>query len=170
MARSKKDGRARGGHKLRKWQQMNCRRREQRARALARAVDEFEVEQTELDIELTQELELLEEADWFHEWQDWDEGEGWGDFDAELYDHLGSLNFMFDPFGFHHEEAEPEPAFDVFQAVDRAVRRHGIDEARHRAPLLATVLDVSVWEINRCLKLTRAGYCNEVTVFHNQRR
>ncbi len=55
-------------------------------------------------------------------------------------------------------EHDPSPSTDIFMAVDRAVRRHGISEVRRNAQILAAALNVPGWEILQCINLTSAGY------------
>jgi hypothetical protein len=59
-----------------------------------------------------------------------------------------------------YQAAVHDLSFDVFQAVDRAVCHHDQEHVRRQAHLLAAALDVSVWEIEDCIKHTRAGYIN----------
>jgi hypothetical protein len=169
MARSKKDGRQGAGHRLqRKWQKTSARRRAA-ARKAAResAMAEYEADQRALDAELVREFEQQMEEDgwdWVNDYQDWrglndamysDEDIEYGHYDP--YDQYRNEDYE----GIYDRDwPDQYPVVDVFQAVDRAVRRHGVEAARKQAHMLAAALDVPVWAIESNIRLTRAGYIN----------
>lgn len=144
-----------GHNKLRGWERLNRRRSLARCKAKVQVLDEYEQEMVALDEELRQELE-----DWFYNEEEFDLQE-------ELEDHFDELHRDWYEYELEDNRYEVEPRsfdreldFDIFTAVDRAVRRHGLENTRKQAHLLAAAFDVSVWEIEDCIKHTRAGYIN----------
>ena len=161
MARSKKDGRQGAGHKARKWQTANTRRRVA-ARKAAResAMAEYEAEQHALDAELVREFEeqFEQSDDWMNDYLNWQglNDAMYSDEDLEYGYYEGRVDFSSE--WQEHDPYDVGP--DVFLHVDRAVRRHGVEAVRKQAPILASALDVPLWEIERSIRLTRAGYIN----------
>jgi GNAT superfamily N-acetyltransferase len=162
MCRSKKDGRKGGGHQgtRSKWREAKDRRRARTARHAARELilREFEDAAQAAESELQQDYfdSWAEEDDWSwtdnliepaspydDDWVgvDWASGQDWTAWIASDYG----------------EKPEPRDS-ELFLAVDRAVRRHGLEKTRQQAHILAAALDVSVWEIEACLNYTREGY------------
>lgn len=164
MARSKKDGRQGAGHRaLRKWKRLSHRRREQNSRRVHKEVIEEEISSIEQDLYqdyLDQCAELSgADFDWHEDYLDWQDQalyDQWSEADAEYGQ---DYDYRDDPHHFWDDPPwDPEPRFDVFTAVDRAVRRQGIQAVMNQAHLLAAAFDVSSYEIIRCANLTKAGY------------
>jgi hypothetical protein len=172
MARSKKDGRQGAGHRaLRKWQKTSARRRAQRNR---RRNIEMALSENLAEIEADMLLDMQEQAALYNEDQGWDWVNDYLDWqglnDAQYSDE--DLEYgHYDPYDqYRNEDYEGlydrewpdqyDVMPDIFQAVDRAVRRHGVEHVRKQASMLAAALDVSGYEIQRCISLTSAGYIN----------
>lgn len=170
MARSKKDGRQGAGHRVllhRKWKRLASRRKSQQSRR-----QQIEAELTlsrEEEQAMLKELRDEMESDFSDYYDDF---LGWGYDDSDHYedDYYGDeyqymeshwIDTVIYPEDKHYEE--PEPDFNVFLAVDRAVRRHGATKTREQAHLLAAALNVSVFQIFTCISHTPSGYINSWT-------
>jgi hypothetical protein len=143
-------------NKLRNWERLNRRRSLARCKAKAQVLDEYDLELVALDAELAAEFEeqLVDDErdnwlDWPALYPIWDYGmDSWPDDDWDRDD------------GWGEAAVRRDLDFDIFEAVDRAVRCHGLEATRKQAHLLASAFNVSVWEIEDCIKHTRAGYIN----------
>jgi hypothetical protein len=138
-------------NKLRNWERLNRRRSLARCKAKAQVLDEYDLELVALDAELAAEFEeqLVETGYSYTDWQEQDDDpDGW--YQEDSWDRDDGWD----------EASEARLDFNIFAAVDRAVRRHGLETVRKTAHLLASAFDVSVWEIEDCIKHTRAGYIN----------
>lgn len=169
MSRSKKDGRKRGAHHTgtrSKWHEAKARRQARtiRHRNQLLGAIEYEAEAAEIAAELWKEVWDEYDADanrweWtenYLAWQDSGLQTSESDYDEfYLYEGYNENYQLEDNFW---DDPPAEPQIDIFQAVDRAVRRHGAEAVRNQAHLLAAALGVSLWEIERAVKLTRDGY------------
>lgn len=164
MSRSKKDGRHRGSHKLRKWRRLEFRRVEARSKIKVQTFDEYDKMLQDLDAEMR--AEFLDDSayDWMeHEsYMDWvaPEVDNWTDEDAEYYsgsdywDHY-DYSAPVDEELYGYQE---DPSVNVQLAVDRVVRRYGVEYTKHNAWVLATAFGVSTHIVERAISYTPAGY------------
>lgn len=163
MARSKKDGKKRSGHKLRKWRRLEFRRLTCRSKAIRQELRDSDEELSSLDWDLYQEyLERLN--DQHEDYTGWEQDVGFGhmypdddideSYDYELMDRYE------DPYDWGEKTFDlvENPDLEVFLAVDRAVRRHGLEVVQQQASMIAALFNLPSWEIVRCLNLTKHGY------------
>lgn len=162
MSRSKKDGRKGGSHRTgtrSKWLEAKAVRRAriERRNGLSFAVWEHEQEMDALERELVAAFEEQcqeDQWDWTKDYHDWRDEL---DLQYDPLDDWSDSRYDFD-YDYDEKSFQSEVVFDTFQAVDRAVRRHGVDETMKQASLLAAALDTPVWDVIQCINLTRAGY------------
>ena len=174
MARSKKDGAARGGHRrgaeIPKWRRHRDVRRERHNVEFRR--DSLLAGPSQADLKADRDLErdyAMANVDWeqdYHDWrkQDedyWNGGYHDDDLDPDPYDMYGSYDDGWDrSWGDESWIGEENYGIDseLFLAIERVVRRHGLDKAYAQAYFIATMFDTTAEEVQRCLRLTSAGY------------
>jgi hypothetical protein len=181
MSCSKKDGAKGGGHrrsqhtfKYPKWRRNRDVRRERHSVEYHHnMLLGEEIAEQQADFDLLKDYE--EHWDWEQDYIDWhahDEGY-WGAWPDEMngeYDYItdryagADVETRYNMFEDDWYDLDAEltesynPHTDLFLAVDRAVRRYGVEETLQYSFMLATALDVSRQEIERCIRLTPAGY------------
>jgi hypothetical protein len=169
MCRSKKDGKHGAGHKAarNKIRMVNFVRegRLNRRAWKEQAFDDLIAEQ-EL---LPEEQQALD--DMYQDFLDYQNGQF--DWEDSFYDHdyeYGYMDGHFDSnYGWEEDDRDlyafaghypMDPDTRLFEAIDRAVRRHGVAAVHKQANILAAAFDVSAHEVIRCISLTREGYIN----------
>lgn len=167
MCRSKKDGRKGGAHRMgtrSKWHEAKLRRRAriERRNGLSFAVWEHEQEMAALETEIREEFLAQYELE-VNSWEWTQDYLSWQDNLLPSYEDQLHFEYDWDRYedDFHFWDDPPreqEPQTHIFEAVDRAVRRYGVEAVRYQAHMLAATLDCTSWEIERAVKLTREGY------------
>jgi hypothetical protein len=174
MCRSKKDGKKGGGHRMgtrSKWHEARIIRAARSARRRQRefAFEEYEQAAEDAEYEVQEDFSVYME-EMYQDFEDYQNRQfDWKDsFDDCDYEY-GYMEGRYDSEYGWESDAYPfagddyptmDPPTEVFQAIDRAVRRHGVVVVRAMAHVLAAALDVPKHEVTRCIDLTREGYIN----------
>jgi hypothetical protein len=104
------------------------------------------------------------------DWEGWNPGDEhkWGSYRDDWIDddrysesYWDDYSTPYDALWDNHSSdlmLEYQPSTELFFAVDRAVRRHGLTATHAQAFFIATLFETSADEVCRCINLTPAGY------------